>query len=66
VKLSRKGREILSEFRPYARWSEKLLLKNVDGEALKELLDQLEVNTAALLDTFENLPQSKPKKPSAK
>jgi DNA-binding MarR family transcriptional regulator len=66
VKLSRKGREILNEFRPYARWSEKLLLKDVNGEALKALLDQLEVNTAALLDTFENLPQPKRKKPSAK
>jgi DNA-binding MarR family transcriptional regulator len=63
VKLSRKGREILDEFRPYARWSEKLLLKGVNEGALKQLLDQLEVNTSALLDTFESLPQSKPTKP---
>ena len=56
--LTRRGREILDESRPYAAWSEKVLLDGVDEERLKALLDQLEANTQRLLDTIEALPRS--------
>ena len=58
VTLTRRGREILDESRPYATWSEKVLLDGVDEERLKALLDQLEANTQRLLDTIEALPRS--------
>jgi DNA-binding MarR family transcriptional regulator len=56
--LTRRGREILDESRPYAAWSEKVLLEGVDEERLKTLLDQLEANTQRLLETIEALPRS--------
>jgi DNA-binding MarR family transcriptional regulator len=49
VSLSSKGRQLLEESRPYAQWSEECLLKGVDARKLKELLDQLEANTQAML-----------------
>jgi DNA-binding MarR family transcriptional regulator len=55
VSLTEPGRAILDESRPYAVWSEKVLLSGVDEVALKGLLDQVEANTQALIDTFENL-----------
>jgi DNA-binding MarR family transcriptional regulator len=53
VTLTRRGREILEESRPYAEWSEKVLLKNLDERMLKALLDQLEANTHEMLDALE-------------
>jgi DNA-binding MarR family transcriptional regulator len=58
VSLTRRGREIIDESRPYAAWSEKVLLQGVDEERLKALLDQLEANTQSLLATLEALPKS--------
>ncbi|HTB69310.1 MAG TPA: MarR family winged helix-turn-helix transcriptional regulator [Steroidobacteraceae bacterium] len=55
VSLTQSGREILDESRPYAAWSERVLLRGVDEVALKALLDQVEANTQGLIDTFENL-----------
>ena len=51
--LTKRGREILNESRPYAEWSERVLLRGVDERKLKALLDQLEINTQALLGTLE-------------
>lgn len=48
-KLTKQGREILEESRPYAVWSEKVLLDGVDERHLKSLLDQVEANTQKLL-----------------
>lgn len=52
ISLTRKGRQILEESRPYAQWSEEYLLKGVDEKRLKALLDQLEANTQALLNAL--------------
>jgi DNA-binding MarR family transcriptional regulator len=60
VSLTRRGREILDESRPYAEWTEKLLLQGVDEHALKSLLDQLEANTQGLIDKLESLPGKVP------
>lgn len=54
VRLTKHGRDILDESRPYAAWSEKVLLKGVDETKLKALLDQVEANTQALIDTLES------------
>ena len=35
--LTERGRAVLDEFRPYAAWSEKVLLNGVDAAALKAL-----------------------------
>ena len=55
--VTKRGRQVLDEFRPYAAWSEKVLLKGVDEEKLKALLDQVEGNTQGLIDTLEYMPQ---------
>ena len=55
--VTKRGRQVLDEFRPYAAWSEKVLLKGVDEGKLKALLDQLEGNTQGLIDTLEYMPQ---------
>jgi DNA-binding MarR family transcriptional regulator len=60
VSLTRKGRQILEESRPYAKWSEDFLLKNVDEKKLKAFLDQLEANTQGLLNALE--PKAKKRK----
>jgi DNA-binding MarR family transcriptional regulator len=52
VTLTGRGREILDESRPYAVWSEKVLLDGVDEKTLKALLDQLEANTQKLIDAL--------------
>jgi DNA-binding MarR family transcriptional regulator len=65
VSLTAPGRKILDESRPYAAWSEKILLKGVDAATLKALLDQVEANTQGLLDKFEN-PDPRPERRSAK
>ncbi len=57
VSLTKRGREILEEFRPYAAWSERLLLQGIDERKLKSLLDQLEANTLALMDALEDMPR---------
>ncbi len=57
VALTGRGREILDEFRPYAAWSERVLLTGVDGAKLKALLDQLEANTQGVVATLGSLPK---------
>ena len=57
VTLTRRGRAILDESRPYAQWSEQVLLQGVDERALKALLDQLEANTQGLIDKLASFPQ---------
>ena len=52
VSLTRKGRQILEESRPYAQWSEECLLQGVDAKKLKELMDQLEANTQNMLNAL--------------
>ena len=54
VRLTRQGREIIDESRPYAAWSEQVLLKDVDEARLKALLDQVEANTQSLITTIES------------
>jgi DNA-binding MarR family transcriptional regulator len=63
VSLTQAGRATNDEFRPWAAWSEKLLLSGVDETKLKALLDQLEANTEHLAKTLEALPRVIPEKP---
>jgi DNA-binding MarR family transcriptional regulator len=63
--LTKRGREVLDEFRPYAAWSEKVLLKGVDEGKLKALLGQVEGNMQGLMDTLEYMPPP-PSKDGAK
>ena len=53
--LTKQGREILEESRPYALWSEKVLLDGVDEDHLKALLDRVEANTQKLLAALRAL-----------
>lgn len=66
VSLTKRGRSTLDEFRPWAVWSEKLLLEGVDEKKLKALLDQLEANAEALLERIESAPGGPPKNPPRK
>jgi DNA-binding MarR family transcriptional regulator len=50
VTLTARGRQMLDEFRPFAKWSESELLVGVDERKLKALLDLLEINTEAMLE----------------
>lgn len=59
VTLTRRGRAIIDESRPYAEWSEQVLLQGIDEHALKALLDQLEANTLSLIDKLESFPQKR-------
>jgi DNA-binding MarR family transcriptional regulator len=61
VSLTARGREILEESRPYAEWSERVLLAGVDEKTLKRLLDQLEANTQGLIESLGS-PGAKPRK----
>jgi DNA-binding MarR family transcriptional regulator len=63
VSLTKRGRATLDEFRPWAIWSEKLLLAGVDEKKLKALLDQLEANTEQLLERIEAAPAGPPRNP---
>lgn len=56
AKLTKRGREILDESRPYAQWTEEVLLQGVNEVQLKALLDRLEANTQALLEAVESRP----------
>jgi DNA-binding MarR family transcriptional regulator len=60
VTLTKRGRATLDEFRPWAAWSEKLLLKGVNDRKLKALLDQLEANTEALMEMISASPRRRP------
>ena len=60
VTLTKRGRITLDEFRPWAAWSEKLLLKGVDERKLKALLDQVEANTEAVMEMISASPRSRP------
>jgi len=66
VSLTRKGREVLEESRPYAQWSEDFLLKGVDASRLKEQLDQLEANTQAMLTALQPFKKKHPKDKKAR
>ena len=66
VSLTQSGREILDESRPYAAWSERVLLRGVDEVALKALLDQVEANTQGLIDKFEHLDPGPPRRRARK
>lgn len=57
ITLTPRAREILDESRPYAEWTEKVLLNGVDEVELKRLLDQLESNTQGLLNALESMPK---------
>jgi DNA-binding MarR family transcriptional regulator len=63
VSLTKRGRETLDEFRPWAAWSEKLLLNGIEEKKLKALLDQLEANTEGLMKKLESVPRKLPGKP---
>jgi DNA-binding MarR family transcriptional regulator len=63
VSLTKRGRETLDEFRPWAAWSEKVLLEAIDETKLKALLDQLEANTEKLLDRLRSVPKKLPRNP---
>lgn len=63
VSLTARGRKTLEEFRPWAAWSERVLLEGIDEKKLKELLDQLEANTERLVNRLEALPKVVPKAP---
>jgi DNA-binding MarR family transcriptional regulator len=65
VTLTGRGREILDQSRPYAEWSEKVLLQGVDEARLKELLDRLEANTQSLIDKLESYPRAPARKKRA-
>lgn len=60
VTLTKRGRVTLDEFRPWAAWSEKLLLEGVDERKLKALLDQVEANTEAVMEMISASPRSRP------
>lgn len=60
VTLTKRGRGTLDEFRPWAAWSEKLLLKGVDERTLKGLLDQVEANAEAVMGMISASPRSRP------
>lgn len=57
ISLTKRGREVLDEFRPYALWSERVLLKGIDERALKASLDQLEANVENLMNTLKDVPR---------
>lgn len=59
ISLTRRGRETVNEFRPYAAWSEKVLLDGVDEAKLKALLDQVEANTESMIRTLEHVPRER-------
>jgi DNA-binding MarR family transcriptional regulator len=63
VSLTQRGREMLDEFRPWAEWSEKVLLEGIDEKKLKALLDQLEASTASLVNKLKSVPRKLPKNP---
>ena len=63
VTLTKRGRQTLDEFRPWAAWSEQLLLEGVDEGKLKALLDQVEANTERLLKRIEAAPGRPPRNP---
>ncbi len=65
VSLTKRGRETLDEFRPWAAWSEKVLLDGIDDKQLKALLDQLEANTGSLMNRLKALPRKLPRSPPA-
>ena len=65
ITLTPRAREVLDESRPYAEWSEKVLLNGVNEVELKRLLDRLEANTQGLLNALESLPKQL-RRPDAK
>jgi len=51
VSLTVRGRDVLEEVRPHALRSEFRLLEGIDARRLKKLLDRLEENATAMLET---------------
>jgi DNA-binding MarR family transcriptional regulator len=62
ISLTQKGRDTIEEYRPYAAWSEQVLLEGVDEAKLKELLTQVEANTERMVKMLEHLPREPRKK----
>lgn len=62
ISLTKRGRQTLDEFRPYAAWSERVLLDGVDEAKLKELLDRVEANTENMIKMLEHVPRELPRK----
>jgi DNA-binding MarR family transcriptional regulator len=56
--LTERGRKILDESRPYAAWTEDVLLRDIDARQLKSLLDKLEANTQGLVEFVAAAPDS--------
>ena len=54
ARLTKRGRQIIDESRPYAAWSERVLLAQIDARELKALLDQLETNTQNLINRIDS------------
>lgn len=63
VSVTKRAQKMLDEFRPWAAWSEQLLLEGVDETKLKALLDQVEANTEHLLKRIEAARGGPPKNP---
>jgi DNA-binding MarR family transcriptional regulator len=63
VNLTKRGRETLDEFRPWAAWSERLLLSGVEEKKLKALLDQVEANTERLIKRIADSTRGPPRDP---
>jgi DNA-binding MarR family transcriptional regulator len=62
ISLTKQGRATIEEYRPYAAWSEQVLLEGVDEAKLKELLDRVEANTERMVKMLEHLPREPRKK----
>lgn len=52
ISLTRSGRKILDQVRPYALKTEKELLENLDEKLLKDMLDRLEEKGAEKLSNY--------------
>jgi DNA-binding MarR family transcriptional regulator len=63
VSLTKRGQKTLDEFRPWAAWSEQLLLEGVDEAKLKALLNRVEANTERLLKRIEAATRGPPRNP---
>lgn len=55
ISLTKKGRQTLDQVRPHARRSEEILLKKIDAQRLKQLLDQLEINVDEMVDMLTHV-----------
>ena len=63
VSLTKRARETLDEFRPWAAWSEKVMLDGIEERKLKVLLDRLEANVEALVERLAAATSGPPRNP---